>query len=220
MIDIDAWIVHFSDALNESFGGRVWFAGLQGSYGRGEATVNSDIDIVVILDELTTVDITQYHAMLDTLPHREKICGFLSGKEELMHWDTAELFQFYYDTRPIVGSLNVLLPLIDDAAVARAVKTGAGNIYHSCLHNMLHEHSEKTLIGLYKTASFVVQAIVYRKLGTYIRRQEELLEAVGAEEREILETFAYLKKGGAVDFDTMSDKLFAWAKMWIRKTDV
>lgn len=218
MIDISTWIPAFLDALKESFRDRVWFVGLQGSYGRGEAMENSDIDIVVILDELTAVDITQYHAMLDALPHREKICGFLSGKEELMHWDPAELFQFYYDTRPIVGSLNVLIPLIDDAAVARAVKTGAGNIYHGCLHNMLHEHSEKTLIGLYKMASFVVQAIVYRKLGTYIRPQAELLEAVGAEEREILETFAYLKSGGAVDFDTMSDKLFAWSKMWIRKT--
>ncbi len=33
-----------------------YFVGLQGSYGRGEATESSDIDIVVILDELTEFD--------------------------------------------------------------------------------------------------------------------------------------------------------------------
>lgn len=220
LIDIHEWMRVFMNALETVFGDRIWFAGLQGSYGRDEATDNSDIDVVVILDALSGEDIKKYQVVLDTLPHRELICGFLSGKEELMHWDPADLFQFYYDTKPIVGSLDVLLPLIDAAAVARAIKMGAGNIYHGCVHNMLHEHSNETLIGLYKTAAFVVQAIVYRQAGTYISKQEELVETAGAEEREILETFACLKSGGAVDFDTMSNRLFAWSKMWIRKTDV
>lgn len=58
---------------------------LQGSYGRGEATETSDIDAVVILDELTVTDIQTYSIMLDTLPYRELICGFLSGKDEIMN---------------------------------------------------------------------------------------------------------------------------------------
>ena len=40
----------FLQALDRAFGERVWFVGLQGSYGRGEATETSDIDVVVILD--------------------------------------------------------------------------------------------------------------------------------------------------------------------------
>ena len=62
--------------------------GLQGSYGRGEATEASDIDIVVILDKLSADDIQTYNSMLDTLPHRDLICGFLSGRDEIMNWES------------------------------------------------------------------------------------------------------------------------------------
>ena len=124
MIDITTWVEQFLRALDARFAGRTWFVGLQGSYGRDEATETSDIDLVVILDELTAADIPSYNAMLDTLPHRELICGFLSGKEEILHWDAADLFQFYHDTTPIRGTLDSLLLLIDDAAVQRAIHMG------------------------------------------------------------------------------------------------
>jgi predicted nucleotidyltransferase len=53
VMDIDVWKDLFVRSLQERFGDRVWFVGLQGSYGRGEATEKSDIDMVVILDELS-----------------------------------------------------------------------------------------------------------------------------------------------------------------------
>jgi len=172
----------FVRILEESFGNRVWFVGLQGSYGRGEATETSDIDVVVILDELTAQDIQTYNAMLDTLPNRELICGFVSGKKELFNWEPADLFQFYHDTTPIKGSLGELLVLIDDVAIDRAIKIGACNIYHGCVHNMLHEKSDEILKDLYKSASFVVQAIYFQETGLYIKSQNELLEKVSSDE--------------------------------------
>ena len=54
---ITSWINQFLQVLDETFGERVWFAGLQGSYGRGEATETSDIDVVVILDDVSAVDL-------------------------------------------------------------------------------------------------------------------------------------------------------------------
>ena len=218
MIDITAWMNTFRQALRETFGDRVWFVGLQGSYGRGEATATSDIDVVVILDELSGTDIQSYNTMLDTLSHRELVCGFLSGKAELLHWDPADLFQFYYDTNPLEGSLDELLAVIDEAAVNRAIKIGACNLYHGCVHNMLHEKSEEILKGLYKSASFVVQAICFQQTGRYVRHQDELLEYLAPEEQEILKTCMALKKGGAVVFSEMSETLFAWCRHWIEKT--
>ena len=173
MIEISSWMDKFVGVLEEHFGDRVWFVGLQGSYGRGEASETSDIDVVVILDELTAQDIQAYNAMLDTLPNRELICGFVSGKKELLNWEPSDLFQFYHDTTPIKGSLDELLVLIEDDAIARAIKIGACNIYHGCVHNMLHEKSEDVLRSLYKSASFVVQAIVFKQTGTYVKHQEE-----------------------------------------------
>jgi hypothetical protein len=108
-----------------------------------------------------------------------------------------------------------LLPLLDTAAVIRAIRIGACNIYHGCVHNMLYEKSEDILRGLYKSASFVVQAIAFKQTGSYISHQKELLQVVSFDERVIVETFLNLKNGGTVDFSLMSETLFDWAKKWI-----
>ena len=212
MVDITVWMDNFVQVLSNTFGKRVWFVGLQGSYGRGEATETSDIDTVVILDALSPADIETYKAMLDTLSPRELLCGFLSGKEDILNWEPSDLFQFYCDTTPIKGSLEELLPLIGKEAVDKAIKTGVCNIYHGCVHNMLHEESEDILRSLYKAASFVVQAIYFRENGRYIRHQRDLLGAVSSDEQVIVETFLDLKSGKAVDFQKMSKALFTWSQ--------
>ena len=215
MIDITAWMQSFLQILNETFANRVWFVGLQGSYGRGEATETSDVDVVVIMDELSAVDIQTYNDLLDNLPHRNLICGFLSGKKEIMNWEPSDLFQFCNDTTPIKGSLDEVMAIIDESAVNTAIKIGACNIFHGCVHNMIYEKSEDILRGLYKSASFVVQAIAFRQTGNYVRHQKELLQVVSSDERVIVETFLNLKNGGTVDFYLMSEILFAWSKKWI-----
>lgn len=217
MVDIDVWVDSFTHKLKSVFENRIEFIGLQGSYGRGEATNRSDIDIVVILNELQASDIQTYNELLDTMPHRELICGFVSGKAELLNWEPSDLFQFYYDTTSIVGSIDYLLPLIDDTAVTRAIKIGACNIYHGCVHNMLHEKSEDILKGLYKAATFVVQAIVFKQTKRYIKSKEELLAVAELPEQAIIDNFLRYKSYESVDFDTASRSLFEWAKMWITK---
>ena len=217
MVDIKSWLEEFLQKLNETFKSRVWFVGLQGSYGRGEATETSDIDVVVILNEFTVADIQAYNQLLDTLPHRELICGFVSGKDEIMNWEPSDLFQFYNDTTPIKGSLDELLPKIDNVAVDRAIKIGACNIYHGCVHNMLHTKNEDILKGLYKAASFVVQAIVFKQTGDYIKHQNQLQQAALLEEKVVLETFLKYKNGETVDFNSASEILFEWSKKWISK---
>ena len=215
MVDIKVWMEEFLQKLDETFGKRIWFVGLQGSYGRGEATETSDIDTVVILDKLSSSDIKTYNEMLDTLPKRELICGFFSGKDEIINWEPSDLFQFYYDTKPIKGSLDELLERIDGSAVNRAIKIGACNIFHGCVHNMLYEKSEDILKGLYKSASFVVQAICFKESGKYITKQKDLLDNVSDDEKIIVETFIELKNGGRVEFDKMSEILFEWSKSHI-----
>ena len=215
MIDITVWMQNFLQSLNKTFPNRVWFVGLQGSYGRGEATNTSDIDVVVILDELSAVDIKTYNDMLNTLPHRDLICGFLSGKGEILNWEPSDLFQFCNDTTPVNGSLDEVLAIVDKSDVDRAIKIGACNIYHGCIHNMLHEKSEDILRGLYKSASFVVQAIVFQHTGKYIKHQKELLSVASPDEQAIVNTFLNLKNGGSVDFSSMSEALLAFAKKWI-----
>ena len=167
MVDIITWVERFSNSLEEVFPDRVWFIGLQGSYGRDEATDSSDIDMVVILDKLSVEDIQCYNTLLDTLPNRELICGFLSGKDDLMNWEASDLFQFYHDTKPIKGNLDDLLPRIDENAVNKAIKTGVCNIYHACVHNMLYEKDENNLFEKYSKDNVLIMA---NKTVAYIGR--------------------------------------------------
>ena len=150
--------------------------------------------------------------MLDSLPDRELICGFLSGKEELLNWEPSDLFQFYYDTKPLKGCLDELLPLLDKAAVERAVKIGACNIYHGCVHNMLYEKNEEILKSLYKSAVFVIQASCFKNTGTYVKKHRDLAEQVGGNAEKIIRISAELKRGNKVNFKEMSEILFQWAK--------
>ena len=77
---LEEWLSSYTDAVKRTFGNRIWFLGLQGSYGRGEATDTSDIDVVLILETAAYEDFTAYSRLLDALSHREKVCGFLSGR--------------------------------------------------------------------------------------------------------------------------------------------
>ena len=124
---------------------------------------------------------------------------------------------FFYDTTPLKGSLDELLSVIDECAVDRAIQIGVCNIYHGCVHNMLHEKSKDILKGLYKSASFVVQAIAFKQTGNYIKHLKDLLGVVSYDEQAIVEAFVNLKNGGIIDFDLMSSILFDWAKKWITK---
>lgn len=211
MIDITLWTDQYMKALDETFGDRVWFAGIQGSYARGEATEGSDIDMVVILDVLTPREIAAYGAMLNTLDHRELACGFLSGKAEIMCWEPSDLFQFCHDTIPIIGSLDAVLELVDSDAVARAVRIGACNIYHGCVHNMLYEKDEAILRGLCKSASFVIRACVWQQTGHYVGPLAELAERVNETDQPIISACMSIKNSVQLSFVSLSEMLFRWA---------
>lgn len=215
MFNINDWICDFVKVLRRIFGDRIFFIGLQGSYARGENTANSDIDIVVILDDFTVADVQKYNSILDELPNRNLICGFISGKNELLNWEKSELFQFYHDTKPIFGSLEILQPYLSSEVIDRAIKIGVCTIYHGCAHNMLHEKSGDILKSLYKNAAFVIQAIHFRNTGNYINSHNQLIKFVDIAEKEILQNFLSLRKGDNLDFAKTSEVIFEWAKYWI-----
>lgn len=213
-ININIWMKGYLDELKSLFGSRLMFVGLQGSYNRGEATDSSDIDVVVILNYATPEDLKAYSAMLDTFPNREKVCGFISGQQELTNWERSDLFQFYHDTTPIFGSIDFLLPLIGKEDIHRAIRIGACNIYHMCGHNMVHEKDAAILKNLYKSAAFTVQAIYYERMGTYIKQKTELIPVLQPQEREILQTGITLKQQPNIaqtEFEPLSELLFNWA---------
>ena len=218
--NINQWIKTYAETVQQQFGGRVWFIGLQGSYGRGEATSTSDIDVVLILDTLTVQDLKLYGELLDTLPNREKVCGFVSGKAELEAWEKSDLFQFCNDTTPIVGSLVHLMNEISEADVKRSIKISACNIYHACVHNLLHEKSVEMLKSLYKSAVFVCQEIVYLRTGVFEKKQANLSQFLMPGDRLVVNTRLKLNSVNALsddEFTRLTEMLIKRASEWMQK---
>ena len=185
--DITSWLKVFQERLISLFGNRIKFFGLQGSYGRGEQTADSDIDVVIILDEVNFKDLQNYQSMLDSFDEHDMICGFVSGERELINWEKSDILQLVLDTKPIIGSLEHLQNLFSDDDIRRSVLTGACNLYHTCSHNFLHAKDINTLVGLYKAARFTVRMKHFLDTGSYISSMKHLSELVTGKDRTILD---------------------------------
>lgn len=220
MLNIKEWIDNFKTEILNNFENRIEFIGIQGSYARGEANENSDIDVVVIFDDLTIEDLKKYDKIISEMPHRDKICGFVSGKAELINWEKSDLFQFYNDTRAVYKDLDFLAPLITKEDVRQAVLIGCCNIYHACCHNIIHEKDVEILKALYKQASFVLQAKYFYDTGNYVARKSELIDKLTEADKQILELYLIIKSEinlSKEQFESYSSELFVWSGKLIKK---
>lgn len=209
-IDMTVWSAAFTAALLETFGARLAFAGLQGSRARGEAREGSDIDAVAILDRLSAEDLAAYRKLVRTLPYAELVCGFIGGREELLGWDPAELVTFYYDTVPLIGNLDFLLPRLTREAAQNAVRTGAGGVYHAACHGFVFEKDWNSA-GCYKAAFFLLRAKHFFETGDFILREADLLPLLGGEDREILLRRSSVEADGEAGRLADARRLMEWS---------
>lgn len=208
-MDLNAWMEEYRAAVEAAFGSRVVCLGLQGSQARGEATPESDIDAVLVLDRLAPADLARYREAVCGLPCREKLCGFVGGKEELLGWEPGDLFALYSDTAPLVGDLEFLRPLAGPDAARCCVRNGACAIYHACVHDLLHERSPELLAGLQKAAFFALRAAWYCRTGRIVKQRCELAPLLPPAQRALLE-------GDPADLDGLGGRLLEWAGRTIR----
>lgn len=211
MIDIEFWMQDYIKVINQHFGSRVVFIGLQGSYARKEASKTSDIDVVLILDRVDITDLVDYRNLVDKLPHRELLCGFVSGQRELAAWSLHDLFQFYFDTIPLQGSLEAIIPPVTNESARQAALIGACNLYHACSHNFIHAQQADALRMLYKSAFFVMQADHYCKTGFYIRSRNEMKDKVDSKDDHILQTLMNPAVIDQRNLQEYSQLLLKWA---------
>lgn len=185
--DVSKWADDVTVKLKNNFPGRLLFVGLQGSHKRGEATPDSDIDLVVILDELTIDDLKKYKAIIGSMPENEKACGFISGKREINNWPTMDIFQFKNDTMPVFGSLDGLVPAVGREDIEAYIKVSSANLYHMAVHCYLYDKDAGNLKQIVKPLFFLLLAVYYLRTGVYVSSKKELRALLTNEEREILE---------------------------------
>ena len=189
MIDAEAWMTDLLPQLQQTFGARLRYLGLQGSYRRGEAGESSDIDVVALLDVVDLDDLDAYRAIVRAMPEGQKSCGFFGSVGDLLHWPRHELFAFQKDTVDCFGRLVDFLPAITDKDAADAVKIGASGLIHLLTHTYLYAEAQSRPLVMkeaYKSAFFVLLARYYLTTGVFCRSKKELLARLEDTEKEVL----------------------------------
>lgn len=217
MIDIENWMQEYQKIIVNNFGNRVLFIGFQGSYARKEPTERSDIDVVLILDKVNIDDLMIYKNIVEKLPHRELLCGFVSGRDEIACWSKYDLFQFYFDTIAVIGNLETIIPELTVEDAKQAVLVGACNIYHACIHNFLHTTDVDTLQLLYKSAFFVMQANQYCKTGIYVRSRSTMQEFIEEKDKPVFQVLTNQLSINQDNFQRCSEILLEWSGNLIRQ---
>lgn len=192
-MDAFAWAHEATVKLQEEFGNRLVFVGLQGSRARGEAHEGSDIDLVVLLDHVRSADLARYRTLIQSMPHAELACGFVGAADVLAAWPRHELFQFAHDTHAIYGDPAPIVGNFTRDDAIQAARIGASGIYHAACHASVFDGDaiDEILQSLFKGAFFTLQALHFARTGIYPRTKAELaqlLESSGPEsEARILE---------------------------------
>lgn len=60
MFNTDKYILALIELLKPIYHERLLYVGLQGSYLRGEATEHSDIDVMVVISDMSVADLAKY----------------------------------------------------------------------------------------------------------------------------------------------------------------
>lgn len=212
-----SWAEEATEKLKCAFEDRLSFVGLQGSRARGEETASSDIDLVVLIEDLESDDLATYKEIIQSMPHSELACGFIGSPEVLRSWPRHELFQFVNDTVAIYGTLPFAATDFTREDAREAAIIGASGIYHATCHAAVFDGDMEPSIlrELAKAAIFTLQALEFARTGNYVRKRAGLASVLHGEDEEVLGWAIKVKEDpelSAQDARTLSNLLLRWSE--------
>ena len=212
MIDIGDYLQKLVGECKKTFRERLLYVGLQGSYMREEATDQSDIDVMILLEDFSVADMDAYRRILKKIGEYEKSCGFICGRNEMLLWNPLEVCQLRHTTKDVFGELKDFLPPAARQDEINYVKLSLGDLYHELCHRYIHADREKNTAAFRRTcksAFFLIQNLHFLESGSFAVTKRELKEQVSEEDRAILEMAEYPDE---YDFDTAFRLFFRWCQ--------
>lgn len=220
MFNIESYIENLSGLLKDIFGERFLYMGLQGSYLRNEQHENSDIDIMVIIDNLALEDLGLYKNALLNVGDYEKSCGFITGKDELSNWNPLEICNLIHTTKDIYSNLKEYIPSYTKEDEINFIKLSICNIYHELCHRYIHSDCKKNkdrLPDILKPVFFILQNLYFIHKGVFYNSKKELLKNLEGEDKEVFSMLLNIQDGSGFDFDTAFVRMFSWCKNTLAK---
>ncbi len=219
MFALNEYLRELISECKSAFGGRLLYVGLQGSYLRGEAREDSDIDLMVILEDFSVKDMDEYRGILQKIGSYEKSCGFICGREEMSRWNPLEVCQLQNTTKDLYGSLSDYLPDAARQDEINYVKFSLGNLYHEFCHRYIHSDREKNTAkfrAACKGLFYLIQNLHFLESGEFVTTKSELKGMVSEDNRRAL-SLAELPDD--YDFDAAFSFLFGWCQEAFHRID-
>jgi predicted nucleotidyltransferase len=191
-LEVDKWLDDFLKRLNESFKDRLIFVGHHGSWARGEAKLESDIDTIVVLDHINLHDLDVFRDIISSMPDAKKLAsGALLSVHELQVWPRFDLVQLFYGCKVLHGTLNGIIEKTTAVDLIDSIKVIASANSHHARHYLLYPHDlNKVVHNLkypFKNCFYALQAWTLLKENKYVARKNDILETLKeADDKEVV----------------------------------
>lgn len=218
-MDIDAWMNDLIDQLKTEFKERLVLVGLQGSRARGEQREDSDIDIVVVTEDLNADDLASYRSVVQRMPHAGLACGFIGSPDVLAAWPRYDVFNLVNDTDIRYGSFDFMDTEFTAEEAKLAADACASEIYHALCHTAVFEPNmlPDLLQGCLKSVFFGIRAKHFAQTGEFVNSRAQLLNLANDDEKKLLQAY----NGDAqMDDQELASRLLRWSNNELAGRDI
>jgi len=190
---VETWLDEFVRRLREAFGERLRFVGHHGSWARGEAAPESDIDTMVILDRIEPPDLVGFRAVIESMPDGGKAAsGLLNSVPEMLALPRSGLMQYFWGCKVLHGSMEGIVERPTERDLLEDVRAKASTHLLNARHYLLfpHDLSQKVhnLRIPFKECFYALQEWVLVRTGEFVPRTEDLLGLLeDGVDREVVE---------------------------------
>ena len=209
-MDIDTWMNDLIGQLKTEFKEKLVLVGLQGSRARGEQREDSDIDIVVVIEDLNADNLALYRSIVQKMPHAELACGFVGSPDVLAAWPRHDVFNLVNDTDIRYGSFDFMDTEFTAEDAKLAADACASEIYHALCHTAVFEPNmlPDLLQSCLKSVFFGIRAKHFAQTGEFVNSRAQLLNLANDDEKKLLQAY----NGDAqMDDQELANRLLRWS---------
>ncbi len=189
---VNNWLAEFLAKLKDTFGDRLLFFGLHGSWARGEGRAESDIDITTVLDRVDPKDLRAFRNIIVSMTNaRNSACGGLYSIEEIQAWPRFEGAQLFYEYKTLYGTLDNIIKKPTPVDLLEDVRFKASSNLFVARNYLIYPHDPRKVVHRlhypFKCCFFGLQSWILLCEGRFVALKNDLIDAlIDADDREVV----------------------------------